>query len=525
VATAEPPAGGSARLAALAARIGRLTGWRRALVALAAGALATAALPPVHAVPLLLVAFPVLVWLLDGRTRARGAFLDGFLFGLGHWLTGIYWVAEAMLVQADRFAWLIPVAVPGLAAVLAVFPALAVVLAWRLAPPGTGRVLLLVAAWTALAWLRGWIFTGFPWNVLATAWTPWPAMLQPAAWLGAYGLGLATVAAAALPARLAAPGWRNGVAAGAGLLVLAGLGAAGGARLAGADGGVVPGVRLRLVQPAVPQGRKWVPEERPRHVKQLIRMSRRPGSDGRTHVIWPETAVPYFLGRNGRVRRAVARAAPPGGAVVTGAPRAGAGTESGGLRAWNSIRVVRPDGTVSATYDKHHLVPFGEYMPLSGILPLERLAPGRGTFTPGDGPRRLPIPGAPPANPLVCYEAIFPGAVTDAAGKGRWLLNLTNDAWFGTSAGPHQHFAAARLRAVEEGRPLVRVANTGISGVVDSYGRVRALLGLGEKGIIDTPLPRPLSSRTPYAVWGNALPLVLVVVVGVAGLAVGRYRA
>lgn len=537
-------------MVALRRRVEALAGWRRRAFAFALGALAVLALPPFHAVPVLAVSFTALAWLVFGSGgagrqtespgaedaagswfigafapgRLRAAFAAGWWFGAGFFSAGLYWLANALLVDAARFGWMVPFAIGGMAAGLGLFPAAACALARIGAGRGAGavpRVLWFALAWVALEWLRGTVLTGFPWNLIGTVWMFSDAMIQPAAWTGVHGLSLATVLLAALPAAL---GWRvaddrrtapvvAGVLLG-GLLVWFAAGEARLARLGPGAAGEVAGVRLRLVQPAIPQNLKWSPSARSGHVVKQVEMSRAPApgsSSAPTHVIWAETAVPFYLERDLALRAFIAAAVPAGGALITGAPRASApGTNP--FRVWNSLHVLRPDGTIAATYDKAHLVPFGEYVPLRAWLPrwITKVAYGEVDFSAGPGPVALPIPGLPPASPLICYEAIFEGRVVPREGpRPGWLLNLTNDAWYGISPGPYQHFAAARLRAVEEGLPLVRVANNGISAIVDSVGRVRASLALGREGVVDGPLPVALAP-TPFArvgTWGTPLAL------------------
>ncbi|MGQ0664957.1 MAG: apolipoprotein N-acyltransferase [Pseudomonadota bacterium] len=494
----------------LARAVQALTGWRRALFAAALGMAASAALPPIHALPLLPLAFTGLLWLVEGARRRREAFGIGWWFGFGHFLLGLYWIAHALLVDPWRFGWLIPFAVPGLAAGLALFPA-AAALALKLAGVGgISGALVLALAWTGAEWLRGHVLTGFPWNLIGLVWSQSEAMMQGAAWVGVYGLGLITVAGAALPASLAAQGapalarW-TGVFAAAGVL---GLGwGAGLMRLSAAGDEGAPEVRLRLVQPNVRQDLKWDPVLREEHFQRALSLSRGPGAESRTHIIWPETAAPFAIASEPARLQALAAVVPPGGVIVTGAPRV-AGDGPGQYKFWNSLHAVDDRGIVVGTYDKFHLVPFGEYVPFRGLLGIAKLTVGTVDFSAGPGPRTLALPGLPKVSPLICYEAIFPGRALDPADRPAWLLNLTNDAWFGLSSGPYQHFAAARLRAVEEGLPLVRVANNGISGVVDAYGRVTARLGLGRTGILDADLPRPIDPP-PYARYGDRTVLAL----------------
>jgi apolipoprotein N-acyltransferase len=277
-------------------------------------------------------------------------------------------------------------------------------------------------------------------------------------------------------------------------------------RLAAApEQGTADQVSLRIVQPAIEQKLKWERSLKLQHVLRQIEMSRAGPSGPPDVVIWAETAVPYLLEQDTALQSLLATALAEGAVLVTGAPRAGQSLGSPGLR--NSLHALDHTGSITATYDKGHLVPFGEYTPLKGWLGLDKLAVGAGDFVPGIGPVTIDLEGLPPFSPLICYEVIFPGQVVAATAAGErrpeWLLNVTNDGWFGQSSGSYQHFANARLRAVEEGLPLVRAANSGISGVIDGYGRIVARLGLGEAGVLDAKLPRPVEGITLYAIIGN----------------------
>jgi apolipoprotein N-acyltransferase len=501
----------------LASRLASLTGWRRHATAALLGGLATFALPPAGAVPVLLLAFPGLLWLLDGATTRRSAFFTGWWFGFAHLVLGLYWISFALLTDIGRFWWMMPFAIAGLPAVLAVFIGLTTlalhVLCRRLKLSGLARILAFATLWTIFEYLRGHIFTGFPWNLIGYSWVAVLPVLQSVAVIGIYGLGLLTVAVASLPALLpdsseSAIRTRASLAVGLSLFGLIGL--SGWVRLSQMDGSPVPGVMLRIVQPNIPQTLKWVPAERARNFERLLELTAEPArsiASPITHVVWPETAVPFFLERDAGARQAMASVTPPGGSILTGAPRVQV-EASGENRFWNSLHAIDGSGAVVASYDKFHLVPFGEYMPFRGVLPVGGIAAGATDFSSGDGPATLEVPGLPPFSPLICYEVIFPGAVKDSGNRPEWLLNVTNDAWYGISAGPHQHFAISRVRAVEEGLPLVRAANTGISGVIDGYGRVTAYLGLGERGVLDVGLPKALP-LTPYGRVGDMILVVL----------------
>ncbi|HSK40909.1 MAG TPA: apolipoprotein N-acyltransferase [Arenibaculum sp.] len=498
----------------IAASVAALAGWRRAAAAFLLGALATLALPPAHAVPVLAVAFPGLLWLLDGARGRAGAFAVGWMFGFGHFLFGLYWISFALLTDIARYWWLMPFAAAGLPALLAVFVGLATLALHLLRLTGIARILAFAVLWTAAEWLRGHVFTGFPWNLIGYSWVAIEPVLQATAVIGVYGLGLLTVAVAALPtltgeAPIPARRAWGAVLAGGGLLAaVAGLGAW---RLAEAPAvetpaAMVDGVTLRLVQPGIEQSLKWAPGQREANFRRHLELAAAPGPAPVTHVVWPETAVPFLLEQDMGLRLAIAAATPPGGLTITGVPRAEGAPDD--RRFWNSMLAVDGSGEIRAAYDKFHLVPFGEYMPLRRLIPFAAVAAAGGDFSAGPGPRTIDLPGLPPVSPLICYEVIFPGAVTSPEGRPAWLLNLTNDAWYGISAGPHQHFAIARVRAVEEGLPLVRAANTGISGVVDPYGRVVASLGLGEQGVVDSPLPAAIPP-TLYSRYGNILLAVM----------------
>ncbi len=519
--------------------------WRSAIAGVL-GALATLALPPFHLVPVLVPAFVGLVWLIDDRVASRRTALAiGWWFGFGFFLAGLYWISNAFVVRGPAFAWAGPLAVIGLSALLAGFVA-AATLATRLSRQrGVAAVLVLAVAWAAAEWLRGVVLTGFPWNLIGSVWTVSDAMIQATAVIGTGGLGLLTVIAAAMPASLAGragSGWRTpAVACGVAFAVLGLVWGGGALRLAVAGpAGEVAEVQLRLVQPSIPQALKWRPERLDAVIDAHIALSRSgaaagevntaielagrepvlrgPGGRPPTLVIWAETAAPLFLDEDPERLARVAAAAPAGGHLIVGSLRRQPVGGPFPFEIRNSLLVITAGEGVVTTYDKVHLVPFGEYVPLSEVLGLMKLTEGNIDLSPGPGLATLDLPGVPPFSPLICYEVIFPGAVRAPGSRPEWLLNLTNDAWYGVSTGPYQHFAAARLRAVEEGLPLVRVANTGISAVVDGHGRTLAALGLEEVGVVEAPLPAALAGPTPYGRYGDLILLVLGL--GVTGLAV-----
>jgi len=496
-----------------------LWGWRRFAAAFLAGAVSSLAMAPWHLAPVLFVTLPVLVWLVDGAVsagrggvrRIRPAAAVGWWFGFGYFLAGLWWIGAAFLVEADRFAVLMPFAVVALPAGLALFTAAGVAFARLVWVEGPARILALAVGLSAAEWLRGHVLTGFPWNLLGQAAGVTDVTLQLASVVGVDALTFLIVVVAAAPAVLGddpdvRPRWRIAVLALAGTILLGDVGFGLWRLSVAAPVGeaVVPGVRLRIVQPAIDQAQKWSPEYRQATLDTLVALSdTKTGPDtlgviSFTHVIWPETALPFFLTEEPDALARIAELLPTGTTLITGAPRIE--VAGGGRRFYNSIYVVDDGGRIVDAYDKVHLVPFGEYLPLESWLSaigLRQIVPAVGGFSAGPGRRSLTVPGAPSAGALVCYEAIFSGAVVDPAHPPGFLLNLTNDGWFGHTAGPWQHLDQARTRAVEEGLPMVRAANTGVSAVVDGYGRITAELGLGERGVLDARLP----SETPPVVF------------------------
>lgn len=490
----------------------QLTAWSRYTptrsgLAFVAGGLTVLALPPFSWLIAVPVAFSALFLVLRQVSTAH-AFLIGWVFGMGQFGFGISWIAESFYVDAERFGAVAIPAVAGLSAGLAIFPAMAVMLfaaiMQRRADGGIAAGLLLATCWVATEWLRGHVLTGFPWNLAAYALVDHASLRQPAAWVGSYGLSFLSVFIGALPGVLIAttPKGRASVLA---LLSVAVAGLWGGGALRSGQDVPPTNIAVRIVQGNVPQSEKWAPGSRERTLEKYLSLSGRPGRFDL--LLWPETAFPGFLDEDAAARTRITAALPEGRILLTGAPDR---VESdAGPRYFNTVQGYDGNGQISTVYAKHHLVPFGEYVPLKGWLPIERLTEGLGDFTPGPGPRTLAIPGAPLVAVAICYEIIFPGHVVDDLFRPDWIFNATNDAWFGTSIGPEQHLASARMRAVEEGLPLVRAANTGISAIIDANGDVVARLDTGQTGVIDASLP-VARAPTLYARFGDWTLLVLI---------------
>jgi len=503
----------AARVDAIAGWFADLSGWRRYAVMTGLGAFATLALPPVHLIPVLYVAFAGLVWALPDSLRRHTAFFTGWWFGMGYFVSSLYWIGFAPITYSLDLIWVVPFAVVGLPIILSIFHGIATLLASLCKADNLGRALMLALAWGATEWLRGKVLTGFPWNLAGYSWLGSDALAQSASVFGMYGVTLLAVTAAALTAGIAGgPARRRWLSLGLAIAIPLAAWAGGAARLAGAPqpaDNLVPGVGLRLVQANIPQREKWDRRYLRRNfdLQMLLSIANRP--DWITHVVWPETAATVDLTNSAAARKAVASIVPAGGLLLTGTPR----RERAPDRIWNAMVAVDGSGNITAVFDKFHLVPFGEYMPLRAILPFNKITPGTLDFSAGPGPQTLDLRGLPPVSPLICYEAIFPGETVAAARRPDWLLNLTNDAWYGKTAGPHQHLAIARARAIEEGIPLVRSANTGISAVFDSYGREIIRIDLSRQGVADTGLPKPARHLTFYAKFGDYAHLFLMAIV------------
>lgn len=482
--------------------------WRRRTAAFLLGLLSVFALPPHHLWILLVPALAGLLWLLDFERKGLGALWLGWLFGFGHFLGGLSWLIHPFLVDAARHAWIAPFALSGLAAYMAVFPAFALWLTWRSRAQGVALILVFAAAWSLGELLRGWLFTGFPWNLVATVWNATPAMMQAASVIGALGLGLVTVLAAAMPvvAFRRDRAWMPAIlATAAGLAAIWGAGAW---RLSTPLVAAQDAPRILVVQPNIDQREKWKPENRRMIFDHLLAMSQRDEEPTPRMVIWPEAATPFFLDESPGALAIIGQSLGPADVLLTGSPRRDMDSQ-GRSRYWNSVLAINADADIVGRYDKAHLVPFGEYVPLEAILPLEKMVAGMGNFSAGTPGGLIHLDGLPAMAPLICYEALFGAEIHFGATRPAWLLNVTNDAWFGPGAGPRQHLAAARLRAVEQGLPMVRAANTGISAVIDARGGLVMALDLGQAGTLAGRLP-PALPETPYARFGSTIPLLMI---------------
>ena len=480
--------------------------WQRMALAGIAGAIGALGLAPVGAWPLSLLALAGLTGLFLSATSPRAAAGIGWAFATGWFAHGLIWIVEPFLVEPDIYGWMAPFALVLMAGGLALFWAVPFWVAQRLGMTPGARVAVLIVALSFGEFGRAYLLTGFPWAALAQIWVDTPVALL-LAWIGPQGLALATLLVAMLPALALTRRSPRRLA----LSLLPAL-ALGGATLIAAyqPAPEASDHVVRVVQPNAPQNQKWDPAYIPVFFNRQIDFTAAEAPPDL--VVWPESALPVWLNQAEPTFERIAGAA-RGAQVVVGLQR------YEGERIYNSAAFLGADGQLAAVYDKHHLVPFGEYMPFAALaarLGLFGLAAQRGQgYSAGPGPALVSLGDLGPALPLICYEAVFPQDVNGAPGRAALLLQLTNDAWFGTRVGPYQHLAQARMRAIEQGLPLVRSANTGVSAVIGPRGAVIASIPLGQAGWTDAPLPRPLPP-TVYARTGDWPVILLLLLAAIA---------
>lgn len=523
-------------MTALAQFVMLSSGFVRYGLAFLAGAVSALALPPLFILPAFFFGLPPLVWLLDGAEAKRSlfgrllgpAFRIGWLYGAGYFAVSMHWVGFAFFIEPQLTAWVMPFALPAGALALGLSFGFGAALAHLMWGDGAQRILALAASLTVIEYLRGHLLTGFPWNLPGYALGGTEPMLQSASLIGVYGLSFVVLVAAASPALIwpadTTPVSRRLTPLVACVLVLAAMFAWGQWRLSTTEVSEVAGLRLRLVQPNIPQAEKWRPGNEEAIFQSLLDLSAGrtgpddPGLVAVTHLVWPEAVFPFLVAEHPDALARIARLLPPGTLLIAGAAREDltAPADADGHRpVFNSILAIDHTGEIIASYDKLRLVPFGEFVPLAGLfraLGFSELVASQSSFVPGAGtPRPFAPRATPPLVPLICYEAIFAGDLGPHLTGAQWLLNLTNDAWFAGSLGVAQHFHHARMRTVEEGLPMVRLGNTGVTAVIDPLGRIAARLRTDERGVLDVALSEPINP-TLFARYRN-LPLAIILLV------------
>lgn len=527
-------------MTAWAGRIILLWGWRQTALAFLAGAIAVLALPPFDFIAAALVSFVLLFLLLEGAIpkphsgffgRLIPAIKVGWWFGFGYFVAGLWWLGNALLAESDEFAWAIPLAVLALPAALALFYALAAGLARIIWSEGIGSVAALGFGFGIAEWLRTFLLTGFPWNPVGHLAMPMPLLMQSASLVGVEGMNILAVFFFSLPALILLGKHRKTAAF---LFVL----------LAGMHGGfgyyqlnvmeqpAATSIAARLVQPSVNQSEKWDDAARDKIFAKLIELSASPPAAGAARpslIIWPETAIPFLLTDKPDAYSAIGNMLQDKQVLLTGAVRQEGERQSGDqVRYYNSLLLIGDDGVLLSASDKEHLVPFGEYLPAASLLEsfgLTQIVTTPGGFSSG-GPRKtIVLPGSLKINPLICYEVIFPREIATPDGRADVMVNVTNDAWYGHTPGPYQHLRSAQLRSVEQGLPLLRVGNNGVSAVIDARGRIIDALALDAVATIDIKIPASLQP-TPYVrIGGLIISFALLACAIIAGLTILRARS
>ncbi|NHK28266.1 apolipoprotein N-acyltransferase [Parvularcula flava] len=505
-----------------------LAGWQRYGVAFVLGFLTAASMAPYYVLPFLVTGFSGLVWLMDNAVRhqrpGKVAFWTGCWFAFGYFCLSLYWMAFSFIVHAEGPGHLIMLSVLGfggvfgLAAFISVFYGLTLLVAKRFWQAGWARVLVLAIAWSLAEYARGHLFTGLPWNLTGQAFAGLAVLSQPVAWIGTYGLGFIILIASALPAacvpadREAMPSKISPMplAAAAGMVLVICI--AGAIRLAGANVSMADNIRVQIVQPNILQRDKinydlWV-DNFWANLNLSGGVEAQAPEDGQLYVIWPENAAYSYFQRDPSALDVLQDRLPANAVLMAGGTRYDAvGPDL--YDYFNSLLILsrsplpgeetpaidqmesETPWSVRRAYDKHHLAPFGEYVPLAGLLQatgVGNIVPIGQPFTPGAGPETIDL-GLARMSPVICYETIFPGRLYPRGDRPDFLVTITNDAWYGDSNGPRQHFDISRLRAIESGLPMARSANTGISAMIDPYGRIVKKLPLYERGVINSQLP------------------------------------
>ncbi len=523
---------GSALVERIAGRVMLLWGWRRMALAGFAGALAVLAQAPYDFFAICFVSFPVLVWLLDGAVERAPApilrrflafFAVGWSFGMGYLIAGFWWIGNATLVEAESFLWALPFVFLGLPLILAPFFGLAAMIARLFWSDGLGRIAALAFGFGVSEWLRNWLpWSGFPWNPIGYAAMPTPLLMQAAHHIGTFGMNTVAVFVFAMPALLAG---RRHVRAGAVLvLVLVALQIGIGFwRLNNPIEGKP--LTVRIVQPSIDLAEKWEGAVRDRIFATTLNLSKAPHESGRPEpelVLWPETSIPFLLTERPDALQALAGIGSP--LALVGAVRGeGSGDDT---RYYNSLVAVDSSGAVADAVDKVHLVPFGEYMPMDwlfGWLGVEQIVSGPMNFMAGAAHHPFVLPGGLRAAPFICYEVIFPAEVETAVQDADLIVNVTNDAWFGDTAGPYQHFRNLQVRAAETGMPALRAANNGISGAVDAKGRIVDALAMNARARLDLTITVPPRETKPL-LGPSATGLAIVAAMGLLALLFTAYR-
>lgn len=474
------------------------------------GLISVSALPPYYLFPILFFSLSTLLWLLIPEQKFKSAFAKGYWFGFAFFGLGFSWASNALLIDAAVFGWLYPISILASGVFFGFFIGIPAGLTCYFKTP-FAKFLAFAAFWTVFEWIRSFFLTGFPWNLLGSSLAFSPITLQLASVIGTYGLSFLVVMLTTAPALFLMQSKNSSITALAVLItipvLILGFGVI---RIHNFQNNEESSIKVRMVQPAIPQNMKWEYSILEENLDAHVKLSQEAPLDDIDFVIWGETASPFPLDIDEIHMEKVLSAVPPKGYLITGLVRYEFSAQGKPLP-YNSMFIIDPEGKIVDYYDKSHLVPFGEYIPFKKHLP-DWIKPVTNTvanFQPGSGPKSIKISNYPQLGGLICYEIIFPSKVVNKKDSPQWLVNVTNDGWYGDSAGPHQHLVTTSLRAVEEGKTIVRVANSGISAAISPFGYIIDMIPLNQKKYIDIMLPAQLSIFTIYGSCGNTIPLIL----------------
>lgn len=464
-----------------------------------------------------------LIFLFYKERGAKEMFWAAYIFGFAFFAVGFSWINNALLTDGEQFVAFVPLVMLAIGLFFGLFwglPALA-------AAKGKGvyeKMLVFAGSYVLWEWVRSFIFTGFPWNLLGTAFSFHPRLIQGASVIGTYGLSLLLLILCCGMALIGISIRQKKLYKGSFLFILLPILGLFYFGLQFHPINELDGLKVRLVQPNIPQTFKWQPALMYQNFRQYIDMSRVQPLDDVDMVVWGETATPYILDRDEERLAEIKNAIPEKGFLVTGVLRIG--HENGREVPYNSLFVINGNGDIKDYYDKSHLVPFGEFLPFRDYLPdfMEPVASVVGDLGRGEKYKNIKVSGLPLMGGAICYESIFPKEVINPKEKPEILLVLANDGWYGISAGPYQHLAAAQMRAVEEGITVIRSANTGISAVILANGEMLGVIGLDVSGVTDVMLPKKLSRKTVYGTYGNAIPLSILLLILLFICAMRRYQ-
>lgn len=480
-------------------------------IAFLLGAISVCSLPPYYLFPILFFTLSSLLLLLTQTSQPKTAFAIGYWFGFGFFAFGLSWVGNALLIDAKSFGWLYPITLAAAGGFFGLFTGFPALLA-AFFKNTYAKFFAFSALWVIFEWLRSFVLTGFPWNLLGSSLAFSVQSLQLASVIGAYGLSLLVLMLCSAPALLIHYRTKTSLATASSIImgVTALICVFGALRLKNLPEEQVSSYTVRMVQPSIPQSMKWDMGSLNDNFNDYIRLSKSPGLDKVNFVIWGETASPFPLDLEAGYRGLITEAIPEHGYLITGLVRYEFDSFDN-YQPLNSMFIINKSGEIIDYYDKSHLVPFGEYIPLRQYLPswIRPITNTIANFKPGNGPKTFKISDLPSFGALICYEVIFPAQVVNSANKPDFLVNLTNDGWYGISAGPYQHLVTAQLRAVEEGLTIIRAANSGISAVISKTGQIIESIPLNKVGILDVKLPKSLKTTTVYGNFGNNIPLIL----------------